>query len=83
MPELPEVETVKNTLKHLTLNKTIKDVSVEWSNIIKHPEDTKEFIHRLKGQSIRDIQRKGKFLLFYLDDYALVSHLRKIGRAHV
>ena len=35
MPELPEVETVKETLKRKVLNKTIKDVRVIYPNIIE------------------------------------------------
>lgn len=80
MPELPEVETIKNTLKRFVLSKTIKEVFVYWPNIIKKPDDVKQFAHLLAGQTIRNIKRKGKFLLFYLDDHVLVSHLRMEGK---
>ena len=36
MPELPEVETVRNTLKKQLLNKRIKDVKVLYSNMIEN-----------------------------------------------
>lgn len=80
MPELPEVETIKNTLKQLVLHKTIHHVSVHWPNIIKQPDDVAQFKQLLQGQTIASIARKGKFLLFYLDDYVLVSHLRMEGK---
>ncbi|MYL20011.1 DNA-formamidopyrimidine glycosylase [Halobacillus litoralis] len=80
MPELPEVETVRKTLKHLTLGKEIQDVSVFWGNIIKEPKDPRAFGDLLRGQSIQDIDRRGKFLIFHLDDIALVSHLRMEGK---
>ncbi|MBU5468087.1 DNA-formamidopyrimidine glycosylase [Virgibacillus sp. MSJ-26] len=80
MPELPEVETIKKTLNQLVLNKTIKEVSVYWPNIIKKPDDIEAFKHMLIGQRINDIHRRGKFLLFELDDYMLVSHLRMEGK---
>lgn len=83
MPELPEVETIKNTLKRFVLNKTIENVTVHWPNIVKHPDDVNEFKHILVGQSIRDIKRKGKFLRFELDDYVLISHLRMEGKFSV
>src|SRR5690625_3621854 len=83
MPELPEVETIRQTLKQLTLDKTIEDVTVYWPNIIKRPDDIQQFTHMLQGQTIRDIDRKGKFLLFVLDDYTLVSHLRMEGKYSV
>lgn len=83
MPELPEVETIRQTLRQLVLNKTIEDITVYWPNIIKEPDDIHQFTHLLKGQSITDIKRKGKFLLFILDDYTLVSHLRMEGKYSV
>ncbi|TFJ93911.1 DNA-formamidopyrimidine glycosylase [Lentibacillus salicampi] len=83
MPELPEVETIKNTLKRFVIDKTITDVTVFWPNIIKRPDDAEQFKDLLHGQSIRDIHRKGKFLLFELDDAILVSHLRMEGKYSV
>ncbi|KGA97844.1 5-hydroxymethyluracil DNA glycosylase [Alkalihalobacillus alcalophilus ATCC 27647 = CGMCC 1.3604] len=80
MPELPEVETVKRTLTELVVGKTIKEVEVLWPKIIKKPDDAKIFQEMLQGQTIAGINRRGKFLIFQLDDYALVSHLRMEGR---
>lgn len=80
MPELPEVETIKNTLKQFVIDKEIADVAVHWPNIIKAPGDVEEFKTILRGQSIRDIGRRGKFLLFQLDELVLVSHLRMEGK---
>jgi formamidopyrimidine-DNA glycosylase len=83
MPELPEVETIRNTLKRFVLNRTIKDVRVFWGNIVKKPDDVEEFKQLLLGQTIQDIKRKGKFLLFELDDITLISHLRMEGKYSV
>jgi formamidopyrimidine-DNA glycosylase len=80
MPELPEVETIKRTLEQLIINKTIKDVDVYWGKIIKEPDDTEKFKHLLINQTFRKMNRRGKFLLFYFDDYCLVSHLRMEGK---
>lgn len=80
MPELPEVETVRLTLKELVINERIKDITIRWPKIIKAPSDTEQFRHALIDQVILDIQRKGKFLIFELEDYALVSHLRMEGK---
>lgn len=79
MPELPEVETVKETLKKKVKNKRIIDVKVLWPNIIAGIS-VDEFIKNTKGQTIQDIRRKGKWLLFFLDDYVLLSHLRMEGK---
>lgn len=80
MPELPEVETVKETLNQLVSGKTIEHVTVHWPNIIKRPDDVKAFQMLLVGQTIDHLERRGKFLLFYLNDFVLVSHLRMEGK---
>lgn len=80
MPELPEVETVRRTLETLILGKEIKEVQVLYPKIIKKPEVYEEFADALKGQCVKEIGRRGKFLILYLDDYALVSHLRMEGK---
>lgn len=80
MPELPEVETVRRTLIHLVKGKTIDEVKVTWPNIIKRPVEVEQFCDALKGQTIQDVHRRGKFLKIILDNYVLVSHLRMEGK---
>ena len=79
MPELPEVETVKNGLKNKVLNKKITDCKVLYHGIIAYP-DKENFIKNITNQTINDIKRRGKFLMFELDDYYLISHLRMEGK---
>lgn len=83
MPELPEVETIRKTLKELVLNKKISDIDIYWGKIIKHPDDSEYFKQLVMGQTIRDVKRKGKFLIFELDNLMLVSHLRMEGKYFV
>lgn len=79
MPELPEVETVKETLKRKVLNKKIVEVIVRYDGIIEYPS-VNEFTINLKEQTIKDITRLGKWLIFELSDYYLLSHLRMEGK---
>lgn len=79
MPELPEVETVKETLKRQVVGKVIEDVFVYHSNTIVEPL-VSLFMRQLKGQTILDITRRGKWLVFHLTDYCLLSHLRMEGK---
>ncbi len=79
MPELPEVETVKETLKLKLIGKKIKDVKVYYDGIIAYPE-VKEFSKQIKNLPIKDIKRRGKWLMFDLDNYYLLSHLRMEGK---
>jgi len=83
MPELPEVETVRRTLLDLIVGKTISTVIVSWGKIIKKPNEVDEFQILLKGQTVENINRRGKFLLFQLSEFTLVSHLRMEGKFRV
>lgn len=78
MPELPEVETVRNTLKRQILGKRIKEVNILYKPIIA--SDLEEFKSSLVGNTIDDIKRIGKWLLFCIEDYYLLSHLRMEGK---
>jgi formamidopyrimidine-DNA glycosylase len=80
MPELPEVETVRKTLKNLILQKQIENITVNWAKIIKNPQEIEQFVDALKGEMIEDIDRRGKFLIIYTNKYAIVSHLRMEGK---
>ena len=60
MPELPEVETVRQILiKSGIINQTIQKVEVYSSKLIKDISE-KEFIDLLLGQTIHNLERKGK-----------------------
>ncbi len=79
MPELPEVETVKETLKKHILHKKIKRVDVRYPKIIASPS-VEEFVTRLKNQEILDMRRRGKWLMFVFKEDTLLSHLRMEGK---
>lgn len=79
MPELPEVEIVKENLKKRLINTKINDVKVLYNNIIAYP-DTNTFEKTLKNKKVKDITRRGKFIIFDLEDYYLLSHLRMEGK---
>lgn len=78
MPELPEVETVKETLKKQILNKMITEVEVFYEPIIA--TSISVFKEKIQNKTIMDIQRRGKWLLFDLEDSILLSHLRMEGK---
>lgn len=79
MPELPEVETVRKGLEQLVLGKTILKVEVFWPRIIEMPE-VSLFVESLIGQTFEAFDRRGKFLIFKLSQFDLVSHLRMEGK---
>lgn len=78
MPELPEVETVRRMLADTVENKTIAAVEIYYDKVIDG--DNEEFITRLQGETIRGVDRIGKYLVFILDSVAIISHLRMEGK---
>ncbi len=79
MPELPEVETVRRTLREFLIGRTITDVKIKYSKIIRDIS-IDDFKSKISNQKITDIKRIGKYLVFELEDYALISHLRMEGK---
>jgi len=78
MPEIAEVETVRNTLKLRILKKQIKEVNIYYKPIVMDEE--KNFKENLIGKEFIDIKRIGKWLLFETDSHYLLSHLRMEGK---
>ena len=79
MPELPEVETVKNELAPYVIGHRITGISINWEGMVKEPKP-REFRARLMGQRITGLSRRGKYLLFSLDSGEfLIVHLKMTG----
>lgn len=79
MPELPEVETVKNGLKNIYCNKIIDNVIVNHNNIIANI-DVDLFKDKLTNQTIISFDRQGKFIIVNLSNSKLLIHLRMEGK---
>jgi len=78
MPELPEVETVKNGLLKNVLNKKILNVSVNAPKL-RYPIDA-DIFKTLKNEKIKDVQRRGKHLIIFIkNDLQIIVHLGMSG----
>ena len=83
MPELPEVETVINYLKQEILGEKILAIDVKNLKLLKNAS-LKEFKDQLENKILKNIFRKGKYLIFVLsNDAYMVSHLRMEGKYFV
>lgn len=78
MPELPEVETVRRVLKKDLVGLVISDIEIRYSGIIE--DDLNYFINNIKNKTIEDIKRRGKYLIFKLNEGYMLSHLRMEGK---
>ena len=84
MPELPEVETIARALRQggrggpALVGQRIQKAHLFWPRSLAEPTPA-EFERRICGQQIREIGRRGKFLVFGLDVDSLLIHLRMSG----
>jgi formamidopyrimidine-DNA glycosylase len=66
MPELPEVQTVVTTLRPLLAGRKLSNVTLRRGDILC-PEGC-DLPRLLTGRTVRDIDRRGKRIVFTLDD---------------
>lgn len=79
MPELPEVETIKNDLLRKIRGKKIKDVKILDPKVVNFK--TAEFKKNIIGASIKDIRRRAKLLIINLSTgQILLIHLKLTGQ---
>ena len=82
MPELPEVEIVKLSLKKTIKSKKILKVKVNNRNL--RFKIQKDFEALLKRRKIIDVNRKAKYLIIILDDNKyLIMHFGMSGTLHL
>ena len=83
MPELPEVETVRDGLTRHVLGRTVVRVDVHRDySVRRHVDGPLDFAGRLTGRRLDAAVRRGKFLWLRLDDQddALMAHLGMSGQ---
>lgn len=80
MPELPEVETVVLAVRPAVTGKTIRSVSSYpgHERVFEHV-NASTFHEMLKGNTIRDVSRRGKYVLFKINGGIVAVHLRMTG----
>lgn len=79
MPELPEVETVRNVLKKKIINKKIAKIDIYYDKIIKEIS-VAEFKDKMIDETIIDIGRIGKYLIIKGKINSIIIHLRMEGK---
>lgn len=89
MPELPEVETIARELRTGTGRSPVSLPGLKiiatrffWERSLASPGPA-EFIRLTSGQTVTDISRRGKFLIFNLSGGNILVHLRMSGDLRV
>jgi formamidopyrimidine-DNA glycosylase len=83
--ELPEVEVMRRDLEKDVVGRRIKAAEVKGSKnamrVIRRYAKRKDFTSRLVGTKIQRVERRGKYLLLFLDSGdAVVTHFGMSGR---
>ena len=79
MPELPEVETVRQGIASHIVHQDILAIDVNLPRLLKNAT-VPEFTAALVGKTITAVTRKGKYILIHLQgDTGLLVHLRMTG----
>lgn len=82
MPELPEVETIRKIVGKQINGSKICDVKVyNAGSLVGVDKDS--FVDNLRGRTIENIDRRGKYFIFNLDIGQMVLHLRLNGQLYV
>ena len=80
MPELPEVELVAQSLNELVAGRTIIAAELLRERLAPF-NSVADFAERLSNSKITSVNRRGKHILFDLDNgQTLIAHLRMSGR---
>lgn len=75
MPELPEVESIRQNLEGLILHKELCRLEAYTPEVLVNPEGLDPC-----GQTLQSLDRKGKYLLLHFDQVTLMVHLRMTGK---
>ena len=78
MPELPEVETIRQVLMPQLAGRTITNISVRHPDVIA-ASSAPEFIEALTGAVFTTLERRGKFLIAKTNKGNVIIHLRMTG----
>jgi formamidopyrimidine-DNA glycosylase len=78
MPELPEVETIARSLRPELIGRTILEADLRWARTLAFPS-ARKFKEQVKGQMIKGVGRRAKYINVQLQDYNLLIHLRMSG----
>ena len=84
MPELPEVETVVRSLKPNLIGRKIESVGIP-NNYLKVLENGSKIKYQkfLEHKTIKDVLRRGKYIILKLNEGFLLIHLRMTGQIHL
>jgi len=81
MPELPEVETVTQSVRKHLIDKSFDLIHLNWKKTL-HNFTVGDFNDSIKGLPIKDVYRRAKYIIIDLGSFLLAVHLRMTGKLY-
>ena len=81
MPELPEVETTRIGIAPFLLGEVIQSITVR--NYKLRWPILKSIHQKLPGQEIREVKRRGKYIILMTDKASIIIHLGMSGHLNI
>ena len=81
MPELPEVETTRIGIAPHLLGETVKQVIIR-NHDLRWPI-SRQLPRQMKGQEIRAVKRRGKYIVVFTTGHSLILHLGMTGHLRI
>ncbi len=82
MPELPEVEYIRQGLNAALPGQAIEHVEILWPGVVA-THTAEAFKQAVEGLRFGPVGRRGKYLILALPPHDLVIHLRMTGRLYI
>jgi formamidopyrimidine-DNA glycosylase len=80
MPELPEVEVIRQALAPLVVRRRIEAAEIREPRLTRRGGTPRQIASALAGQTVAALRRRGKYFLFELGRECLVVHLGMTGQ---
>ena len=81
MPELPEVETVAQSIKVHLIGQSFTEIVINWDKTL-YNFDKERFNKIIVGKKIVDIKRRAKYIIILFETSLIAIHLRMTGKLY-
>ena len=82
MPELPEVETVTQSVKKHIMGKCFSSLDVNWKKVLDN-FTFYDFQTSVKGRVVKNVYRRAKYIIIDFEPGILAIHLRMTGKLYL
>ena len=82
MPELPEVETVVQSIRHKLIGNEFEKIDLRWPKVLFNFSKS-DFSNNLVKRKIERVDRRAKFIIIGFNKDILAIHLRMTGKLYL